>query len=162
MEHISHHLFQRSHQIITWTTEMIYLKYKQLSNICVINMKYECTSRYPVWEILGPGFKVNIHTEIRITISLPVYTYNIYIYQYAIYHIDGLVQDCSNSIANTLKLLQSCTKPSIYWNYIKIIKVTILNSLCFVVVWWGHFTHILPLFFRVTLQALIVPLPYCL
>ena len=28
-------------------------------------------------------------------------------------HIDGLVQDCSNSIANALALLQSCTKPSI-------------------------------------------------
>ena len=26
---------------------------------------------------------------------------------------DGLVQNCSNSIANALKLLQSCTKPSI-------------------------------------------------
>ena len=25
-------------------------------------------------------------------------------------HIDGLVQDCSNSIANVLELLQSCTK----------------------------------------------------
>ena len=25
--------------------------------------------------------------------------------------IDGLVQDCSNSIANALELLQSCTKP---------------------------------------------------
>ena len=30
------------------------------------------------------------------------------------YDIDGLVQDCSNSIANALELLQSCTKPSIY------------------------------------------------
>ena len=31
-------------------------------------------------------------------------------------HIDGLVQDCSNSIANALELLQSCTKPStFYW-----------------------------------------------
>ena len=29
-------------------------------------------------------------------------------------HIDGLVQDCSNSIANALELLQSCTKPSTY------------------------------------------------
>ena len=29
-------------------------------------------------------------------------------------YIDGLVQDCSNSIANALELLQSCTKPSIY------------------------------------------------
>ena len=29
-------------------------------------------------------------------------------------NIDGLVQDCSNSIANALELLQSCTKPSIW------------------------------------------------
>ena len=29
-------------------------------------------------------------------------------------HIDGLVQDCSNSIADALELLQSCTKPSIW------------------------------------------------
>ena len=28
-------------------------------------------------------------------------------------YYDGLVQDCSNSIANALELLQSCTKPSI-------------------------------------------------
>ena len=27
---------------------------------------------------------------------------------------DGLVQDCRNSIANALELLQSCTKPSMY------------------------------------------------
>ena len=32
-------------------------------------------------------------------------------YQY----INGLVQDCSNSIANALELLQSCTKPSIWF-----------------------------------------------
>ena len=32
------------------------------------------------------------------------------------WHIDGLVQDCSNSIANALELLQSCTKPLIYVN----------------------------------------------
>ena len=29
-------------------------------------------------------------------------------------HIDGLVQDCSNSSALAMELLQSCTKPSIY------------------------------------------------
>ena len=28
-------------------------------------------------------------------------------------YIDGSVQNCSNSIANALELLQSCTKPSI-------------------------------------------------
>ena len=32
---------------------------------------------------------------------------------------DGLVQDCSNSIANALELLQSCTKPStLSWNFL--------------------------------------------
>ena len=30
------------------------------------------------------------------------------------HHIDGLEQDCSNSNANALELLQSCTKPSTY------------------------------------------------
>ena len=30
--------------------------------------------------------------------------------------INGLMQDCSYSIANTLELLQSCTKPLIYWD----------------------------------------------
>ena len=30
------------------------------------------------------------------------------------YYIDGLAQDCSNSRALTMKLLQPCTKPSIY------------------------------------------------
>ena len=33
---------------------------------------------------------------------------------YSIKYIDGIVQDCSNSIANALELLQSYTKPSIY------------------------------------------------
>ena len=28
-------------------------------------------------------------------------------------HVDGLMQDCSISIANALEILQSCTKPSI-------------------------------------------------
>ena len=33
-------------------------------------------------------------------------------------HVAGLVQDCSNSIANALELLQSCTKPSISAFYV--------------------------------------------
>ena len=33
-------------------------------------------------------------------------------------HSNGLVQDCSNSIANALELLQFCTKPSIcFWSH---------------------------------------------
>ena len=35
-------------------------------------------------------------------------------YLYHDVYIDGLAQDCSNSIANALELLQSCTKLSIY------------------------------------------------
>ena len=31
-------------------------------------------------------------------------------------HIDGLVQDCSNSIVNALELLQSCIKPLTSWS----------------------------------------------
>ena len=30
------------------------------------------------------------------------------------HNIDGLQQDCRNSIANALELLQSCTEPTIY------------------------------------------------
>ena len=38
--------------------------------------------------------------------ALPYNKYKLY--------IDGSVQDCSNSIANALELLQSCSEPSIY------------------------------------------------
>ena len=34
---------------------------------------------------------------------------------YKILYIGGLVQDCNNSSALAMELLQSCTKPSIYW-----------------------------------------------
>ena len=30
-------------------------------------------------------------------------------------NIDGLVRDCSISIAKAMEILQSCTKPLIYW-----------------------------------------------
>ena len=35
------------------------------------------------------------------------------------HHIDGLVQDCSNSSALAMELLQSCAKPSIYQTWCK-------------------------------------------
>ena len=41
-------------------------------------------------------------------------------------YIDGLVQDCSNYIANALELLQSCTKPSISNNKLHGLVVHIL------------------------------------
>ena len=39
-------------------------------------------------------------------------SFDIFFHKYT----DGLVQDCSNSIANALELLQSCTKLSISWD----------------------------------------------
>ena len=38
---------------------------------------------------------------------------------------DGLVQDCSNPIANALELLQSCTKPSIWSIQQEILEVSV-------------------------------------
>ena len=34
-------------------------------------------------------------------------------------YIDGLLQDCSNSSALAMELLQACTKPSIYTSYVR-------------------------------------------
>ena len=39
---------------------------------------------------------------------------------YAIYDIESLVQDCSNSTANAVKLLQSCTKPPTLWYFMRL------------------------------------------
>ena len=42
--------------------------------------------------------------------------------------IDGLVQDCSDSIADALELLQSCTKPLIcFHKYIQLAKGDVLD-----------------------------------
>ena len=43
----------------------------------------------------------------------PDYTMHCYTFDNAIPQIDGVVQDCSISIANALEILQSCTIPSI-------------------------------------------------
>ena len=34
---------------------------------------------------------------------------------FPVYYLDGLAQNCSNSIANALELLQSCANSSIWW-----------------------------------------------
>ena len=47
-------------------------------------------------------------------------------------HIDGLVQDCSNSTANTRELLQYCTKPWYKVYPLKYMQLYVL--LCFVVI----------------------------
>ena len=51
--------------------------------------------------------------------------------------IDGLVQDCSNSIANALELLQSCTKPSIWVNDQDQTTAKTAHGL-WSITWWRH------------------------
>ena len=40
-------------------------------------------------------------------------------------YIDDLVQDCSNSIANALELLQSCAKASVLHTKHNVLKISI-------------------------------------
>ena len=44
-------------------------------------------------------------------------------------HIDGLAQDCSNSIANAMELLQSRAKPSIYRKTSNIWRTSVGNKI---------------------------------
>ena len=56
-------------------------------------------------------------------------------------HIDGWVQDCCNSIANALKLQQSCTKPSIIYP-IKYAHCLVVNYfLLIMTLQWRHNGH---------------------
>ena len=52
-------------------------------------------------------------------------------------HIDGLVQDCSNSIANALELLQSYTKPSIYEKVLPIVTNLIWQDQIYITLTWA-------------------------
>ena len=53
--------------------------------------------------------------------DMPIFEVTMVIIDY----IDGLVQDCSNSIANALELLQSCTKPSITGPQCSLVDTTV-------------------------------------
>ena len=46
---------------------------------------------------------------------------------YSALHIDGLVQNCSDSIANALDLMQSFFKPSTYSEHMPITSETFLG-----------------------------------
>ena len=57
--------------------------------------------------------------------------------------IEGLLQDCSIFIANTLEILQSCTKPSIRYGHLKSIieddkTLPILQSIPCLLMTWQH------------------------
>ena len=49
---------------------------------------------------------------------------------YSLQSINGLVQDCGNSIANTLELLQCCDKPSIWLNICSMLSNIWENKMC--------------------------------
>ena len=55
------------------------------------------------------------------------------------YNIDGLVQDCSNSTANALELLQFCAKPSLYTVFLK----CNFNTNSYICISYHTFYHIL-------------------
>ena len=56
------------------------------------------------------------------------------------HHIDGLVQDCSNSTVDALELLWSCTKPSIKWRvYDKQIRSVTFQSVRWFMMAWRFF-----------------------
>ena len=69
---------------------------------------------FPHWEIHDSGLCLN---GFSISINEKVVNINInheYVYYFAsIPNIDGLAQDCGNSVANALELPRSCAKPSI-------------------------------------------------
>ena len=54
-------------------------------------------------------------------------------------YVDGLVQDCSNSTANALELLQSCTKPSMSTNDSTHMDLLVRESIAQFV---GHFPQL--------------------
>ena len=57
--------------------------------------------------------------------------------------IDGLMQNCSNSSASALELLQSCTKPSLslyIYTYIYRLPSTAASPLASVAIHWGNHT----------------------
>ena len=67
---------------------------------------------YLLCRIYGPLFSIKKYFEYLCYLSVGKIWIN----------LDGLVQDCSISIANTLEILQSCIKPSIPW-FLKIIQL---------------------------------------
>ena len=66
-------------------------------------------------KLFSMSWKINSHVYLVPKMSLPISFKMLPVnnVRVATASFDGLVQDCSNSIANALELLQSCTKPSI-------------------------------------------------
>ena len=91
----------------------------QISDLLNFHFSINYTSfnvwvRYFVWNF--KGYPLKFYTKyLTHTWKTAVYftLFKIYKLSDLRAHIDGLVQDCSNSSALAMELLQSCTKPSI-------------------------------------------------
>ena len=75
-------------------------------------------------------------------------------------YINGLVQDCSNSIANALELLQSCTKPSTSMSYCTR-NVTLVcqqwSHISFALSYWYiHYVTLLSLYSNVNVKTVVL------
>ena len=77
--------------------------------------------------LLNQYFSTSGHFNDAIQDSLVLYSYVKCFTSTAIY-IDGFVQDWSNSIANALELLQSCTKPSTWYLHSSLMISTLLQE----------------------------------
>ena len=85
------------------------------------------------------------------------------------HHFDGLVEDCSNSIANAMELLQSSTNPSTYWlypmwsmvNHILNENLVILGNVCFVPILCLYSQRDLICWFSYDFRDCFIPVTSC-
>ena len=91
---------QQSHKCLPETSGTLWIHLGALSN-------QRCSLA------TGCGITVPNHSKMYRGANRSVCTYFLDMCTNRVNHFDGLVQDCSNSSALAMELLQSCTKPSI-------------------------------------------------
>ena len=112
------------------------LKWENINIYSLMHQMYGFVQDSGIWSSLAMGISLSstkhskfpiVQYWIRKELSIPCCKYH-YVYKIHVHarqtklllrwdgfpHIDSFVQDCSNSIANTLELLQSWNKPLIY------------------------------------------------
>ena len=106
-----------------WAYVCVYIKVYFRLQQSLLGCQASCFPNGPIYNKTGLVQIIAWHRAFVWTNGSPVFLH-IYVTQpqwvkcfeifiVNMFHIDGLVQDCSISIANALEILQSCTKPSI-------------------------------------------------
>ena len=91
-------------------------------------VKWNCNQNYQI--LIEENVFENITCRISVILCLHVC------------HFSGLVQDCSNSIANAMELLQLCTKPLIYINFVYFLIWDYTPEKChYFLPNWRHLRH---------------------